>query len=177
MLLGLRLPFPFCGVSTCDALMRAVFACGVAKLAADAQIGVNLRDDLVIQIEIAPIHHIGNGAAAKILDGAIAVVVHVGVQAVGHILDNAKAVVHGGGADLHAGGAQRDVLGRVRPRADAADADDWNFYLFRHRGNQVQGDGLHGRSAVAAMRRLPRYVGARRECFEVNTHQRIDRID
>ena len=110
--------------------MRAVLAGDVAELAADAQVAIDVRDDLVIQVEVAPILHVGHGAAAKILDGAIAMRVHVLREAVDHVLDDAETVVHGRGADLHGGGADGDVLGSVIPEADAADAADGQLYRF-----------------------------------------------
>ena len=117
-----------------DALVRAVFAGDVTELAADAKAGVNFGDDFVIQVEVAPIHYVGDRAAAEIFGGAVAVVVHVGGEAVGHIFDDAKTVVHGRGADLHAGGAEGDVFRGVLPIADAADADDGNFHFFGDAG-------------------------------------------
>ena len=89
-----------------DALVRAVLAGDVAELAADAEFGIDLRDDFVIQIEVAPIPHVRHGAAAEILDGAEAMIVHVLREAVDHILDDAESVVHGGGANLNGGGAE-----------------------------------------------------------------------
>ena len=94
-------------------------------------VGVNLGDDFVVQIQVAPVQHVRDGAAAKIFDRAIAVVVHVGVQAVGHVFNDAETVVHRCGADLNGGGAQRDVFCGVGPVADSADADDRNLHFLR----------------------------------------------
>ena len=57
--------------------MRAVFAGDIADLATDAQFGMNLGDDLVIEVEISPALHVGHGAPAEILDAPEAMVVHV----------------------------------------------------------------------------------------------------
>ena len=127
--------------------------------------GVNVGDDFVIQVQVAPILHVGHGAAAKILDGAKSVVVHVRGQAVDHVFDDAESVVHRRGADLHDGRAQRDVLGGVVPVSDAADSDDRNFHRLRDAGNQVQRDRLHGRAAIAAVRRLSRPRSAAAKMF------------
>ena len=91
--------YGYCGAL--DALVGAVFACDVAELAADAEIVIDVGDDFVIEIKIAPVLHIGHGAAAEILNGAIAVIVHVRRKAVGHVFDDAETVMHHRGADLH----------------------------------------------------------------------------
>src|SRR5215472_6611063 len=57
-----------------DALVGTIFAGDVAKLAADAEITANLGDDLVVQVEVAPIADVRHGAAAKIRNRAKAVV-------------------------------------------------------------------------------------------------------
>src|SRR5712692_3803213 len=115
-----------------DALVRAVLTGDVAELASDAEVGANLRDDLVVEVEIAPVHDVGHGAPAEVLDGAV-------------------AVVHRRGADLHGRGSESDMLGSIVPVADPADAADGDAYFFRHTRDQVQRDGLHRRAAVAAV--------------------------
>ena len=60
-----------------DALVRPVFARDIAKLAADAEVRVDLGDDFVIQVKVAPIQNVGQRAPAKILNRAETVVVHV----------------------------------------------------------------------------------------------------
>ena len=148
-----------------DALVGAVFAGYVAELAADAEIAIDVGDYFVIQVEIAPVHYVGDGAGAEIFDGAVIVIVHVGAEAVGHVFYDAETVVHYGGADLDDGGAEGDVFGGVDPIADAADAYDGNFYFFGHAGNQMQRNGLYGRAAIAAVRGFAGYDWARRESF------------
>ena len=70
------------------------------------QRSANPGNDFVIQIEIAPVLTLGRARPRKssIVE---AVVVHVLRKAVDHVLDDAKSVVHGGGANLHGGGAAR----------------------------------------------------------------------
>ena len=179
MPLGFFLPFAVrrAAIVRSDGLVRAVFAGDVAELAADAQLGINLGDDFVIQVEVAPVLHVGYGAAAKIFDGAEAVRVHVLRKAVDHVFDDAEAVVHRGGADLHGGSADSDVLRGVVPIADAANAADGNLHRFRHRRNQMQRDGLHRRAAIAAVRGFAAHVGARRKRFQIDADQRVDRVD
>ena len=41
----------------------------------------------------------------------------------------------------------------------------------------MERDGFYGGAAVAAVRRLPCHVGARRESFEVHAHERIYCVD
>ncbi len=48
-----------------NALMRAIPACDVAQIAADAFIGMNARDDFVIQIQTLPFRYIWQAASAK----------------------------------------------------------------------------------------------------------------
>ena len=83
-----------------DALVRAIFAGHVAQLATDAEVLSDVRDDFVIQIQIAPILHIGHGTSPKILDGAKSVVVHICGEAIDHVLYDAEAVVHRCGAQF-----------------------------------------------------------------------------
>ena len=105
-----------------DALVRAVPAGGVAELAADAEVFVDASDDLVVEVEMLPLGHVGKREAAEIVDGVVALFCHPREQAVGHVFDDAVAVVHHRGADLHGAAAEQDELGGVLPRADAADA-------------------------------------------------------
>ena len=135
-----------------DGLMSAVFTGDVAELAADAQVMVDIGDDLVIQVEIAPILHFGDGTSAKILDGAEAAIVHVLRESVDQILDDAESVVHGRGAHLNGRRAQSDMLRSVVPVTDPADAADRQPRSLRHGGNQMQRDRLHRGAAISAVR-------------------------
>ena len=107
-----------------DALVRAVPAGGVAELAADALVFVDVRDDFVVEVEVLPLGDVGERAAAEVVEGVEAFAAHPGEEAVGHVFDDAIAVVHDGGADLHGAGAEEDELGGVLPGGDAADAGD-----------------------------------------------------
>jgi hypothetical protein len=53
-----------------DALVRAIPAGDVAEVAADALLGIDARDDFVVQIEMLPLGDFGQARAAKIVDGA-----------------------------------------------------------------------------------------------------------
>src|SRR6478736_5523851 len=107
-----------------DALVRAVPAGDVAKVAADALVAINLRDDLVVEVEVLPVGDLGNREAAEALDGGEALLVHPVAKAVDHVLHDAEAVVHGGGADLDCAAAEQDELGGFTPAGDATDAGD-----------------------------------------------------
>ena len=107
-----------------DALMGAIPAGGVAKLAADAQVLVNTGHDLVIQVELVPVGYRVQRAAAEVVDGGEAFLRHPGQQAILHIFDDAVAVMHGRGAYLHRAATQQDEFRCVSPAADAADAGE-----------------------------------------------------
>src|SRR5271157_3526854 len=77
-----------------DALVGAVPACDVAKVAADALGRVDAGDDLVVQVEVLPLRHARQGETAKILQGRVALVVHPVGQAVDHVLHDPVPVVH-----------------------------------------------------------------------------------
>ena len=51
-----------------DALVRAIPAGNVAQVAADARLLVDVRHNLVIQIQVLPLGHLGNREPAEILD-------------------------------------------------------------------------------------------------------------
>ena len=69
------------------------------------------------------------------------------------------------------------MLGSIIPIADAADAADGNAHVLRDGREQVQGDGLHGRAAIAAMRGFAADVRPRRKVLEIDAHQGVDRVD
>src|SRR5579862_1312989 len=83
-----------------NALVGAVPAGDITKIAPDALVGVNARDDLIVQVEILPIGDLWQGEAAKIVDRAETFLVHPVAQAVDHVFHNAKAVVQHRGAYL-----------------------------------------------------------------------------
>src|SRR5690242_9000788 len=128
--------------------MSAVLASGVAELATDAEIFVDARDDLVVEVQVAPIHDVGDSAAAEIFNGAETMIIHVGGEAVGHVLDDAEAIMHRRGADLNARRAEGDMLGGVGPIANTSNADDGDFDFFRDAGEKMKGDGFHGGAAI-----------------------------
>ena len=62
--------------SKMDALVRAVPAGDMAKLAADAVRLIDLRDDPVVQIQVLPLRHLRQALPAKIFDGYKSLFIH-----------------------------------------------------------------------------------------------------
>src|SRR5437660_1043155 len=56
---------------------------------------MNARDDLIIQIEILPLHYTRKAHATKIVEGAESFRVHPVGQSIGQVLNNAESVMHG----------------------------------------------------------------------------------
>ena len=106
-----------------DALVGGVLAGDEAELAADALVLVDVGDDAVVQVELAPVAHAVGRQPDHVGHAREALRVHPARQPVDQVAHHAEAVLHGGGADLYAGGAHQDELGRVAPALDAADAD------------------------------------------------------
>src|SRR5579872_5260944 len=111
-----------CDTVEVNALMRAIPAGDMAKIAADALLLVNARNDLVIKIEVFPFRHAIERQPAKIIDGVEALGTHPALEALGHVFDNAITVVHNRGADLDRARAKQNELRGVAPRFDASDA-------------------------------------------------------
>ena len=82
-------------------MVRAVQASDVAELAADATIGIDARNALVIQIQITPFAEARNGLADQLIDGSHALFIQVIAQAFDHVFDNAVAIMHNGRANLN----------------------------------------------------------------------------
>ena len=162
-----------------DRLMRAVFTRGPAQLALDAFVLIDVREQVVIQVEVFPLRDARERPAADVRERAVAAVVHPVRQPVGQVLHDAEAVVHYGGADLERPGAQGDELGGIAPRGDATDPGDRNLHrrITGDGGDEVQGDRLHRRPAVAA---VARFAGDRRlrlERRQIDTDNGVDGID
>ncbi len=107
-----------------DALVRAVPASDVAKIAADAGLAIDACHDAIVQVEVLPLGDPGHGEAAEIFDGAEAFLIHPVAKSIDHVLHDAVAVVHGGSADLHRATAQQNEFRRLAPTGDTADAGD-----------------------------------------------------
>ncbi len=107
-----------------DALVCAVPRGDVAEFAADAKIGIDLGNDAVIEVEVAPVLDIGQGLADEVGTFLVALLVHPVRETVDHVLDDAVAVMHDRGADLDTGCAEHHELDCILPRSDAADAGD-----------------------------------------------------
>src|SRR5579863_5914160 len=117
-----------------DALMGAVLAGDEAKVAADALGGVNGGDDLVVEVEVAPIGDVRDGAPLEFAEAGKALGIEILIEAVDHVLDDAEPVVHHCRAHLDGPRAQADEFGRVLPSRDAADAADGDLDVLRAGG-------------------------------------------
>src|SRR5262249_28940058 len=84
-----------------DALVRAVFAGDVAEVAADTLRRVDLGDDLVVQIEVAPVVDLRQRLAHEIRCGTESLVLKIVLEPLDHVTHDAKAIMHGRGADLN----------------------------------------------------------------------------
>src|ERR1700728_3470096 len=103
-----------------DALVRAVPAGNMAKVAANAFLLVDARHDFVVKVQMLPLGHAAKRKPAKILDGIEALFAHPVVKALGHVFNDAIAVVHGGSAYLYGPAAEENKLCGIAPRTDAA---------------------------------------------------------
>src|SRR5579872_1960233 len=113
----LRLPGPV----QVDALMRTVPTRDVAEVAADAFLRMYACHDLIVQVEIFPIHHLRDAAAAEIVDGSKALLIHPLAQTVDHVFHHAIPVMHGRRADLDGAASQQEELRGIAPGGDTAD--------------------------------------------------------
>src|SRR5690348_16326897 len=107
-----------------DALVRAVLAGRDAQVAPDAFARVDLRDGLVVQIEIAPLRIRRHRLADEVVELLEAVRAHVLLEALDHVLDDAITAQHDLGAHLDRARAEEQELDGVAPVGDAADAAD-----------------------------------------------------
>src|SRR5258708_326373 len=66
-----------------DGLVRAVLAGGVAQLALDALLVVDLRHGEVVEVEVFPLLDVGDGLAGEVGDPLVVVLVHPAREPVG----------------------------------------------------------------------------------------------
>ena len=66
--------------------MRTVVARDVAQIAADAPVGVDLGDDVVVEVEFAPLLERGDRGADQFVDRCHALVGQVLVEALDHVV-------------------------------------------------------------------------------------------
>src|SRR5438128_1003288 len=107
-----------------DALVRAIPASDVAKLASDTKLGMDLGDDFVVQVQVLPFGDARQAQSTEIVDSLESFLVHPIAQAVDHIFYNAEPVVHGRRADLDRSATEQDELRRVFPSGDTTDTGD-----------------------------------------------------
>ncbi len=162
-----------------DALVRTVLTGHDAVITADALIVVDLRDNLVVHVEVAPLREARERLPNHLVDGRIVVILHIGREAFDHILNDAVAAEHDLGADLHAGGSEQQELDRVTPVRDAADAADWNVEVrvTTEAGCHMKRDRLDGRAAITPVAR--EVADAWNDDLSVDIHadDALDRID
>ena len=71
------------------------------ELAARALVLIDSRDQMIVQIEILPLGHLRDGAAANLVDGLVAALIHPVRESVAEIVDDAESIVHRGRAHLN----------------------------------------------------------------------------
>src|SRR6185312_2233012 len=76
-----------------DALVGPVPAGGVAEAAADAGLWVDAGDDLIVEVEAAPVGDAVEGASAEVFDGSETLALHPLGELVLHAFDDAETVV------------------------------------------------------------------------------------
>ncbi len=167
------------GAVKMNALVRAIPAGDVAKIAADALLLVDAGDDLVIQVQVLPVGDAGERKAAKILDAVEALGAHPVFQPLGHVFDDAIAVVHDRGAHLHGAAAEQDELRRIAPVCNASNARkrESRGGIGHDLLDHVERDGLDGGAAIAAVGAFAIHVGARRQGVEIDAGDGVDGVD
>src|SRR6185312_4936954 len=123
----------------------------------DTRILVDDRLFDVVHVEVAPARDAGQGPAHHVLYAGVPLLIHEIRQAVAEVFDDPESIDHGGRADLNGAAAHGNELGGVAPGGNSANARDGQascLHVARDLGHHVQGNGLHGRAAVAAMRTL-----------------------
>src|SRR5215207_917151 len=163
-----------------DRLVRCVLAGDMAAAAFNAQILVDNRFDCVVEVEELPIGCMRNGSAAEFSRGAITLLVHPGLEPGDHLLNDFEAVDHRRSAHLHIARTQGDKLGRITPGFDPADGRDRKPSCCRRTRNlsdHIQGNRLYSTSAITAMSCLSVGMRPRGHLIEVDSHDRVDRVD
>src|SRR5262249_11878507 len=84
-----------------DALVSAVPAGRIAKLAPDAFLLLDAGDDFVVEVKVFPFLDAPEALRFEVRDLQKAFSGHPVGEAIGHLFDDAITVVHDGGADLN----------------------------------------------------------------------------
>ena len=105
-----------------DVLVGAVFTCDVTKIAADAQFGIDTGNNLVVQIQIAPVAYAIDRLAYQPHHRVEAFVVEILGETIDHVFNNAKAIVHRCRTDLHRGCPKRNEFGCILPVGNPTDS-------------------------------------------------------
>src|SRR5262249_15790455 len=160
-----------------DALVGAVFAGDITKVATNAFVRVNLGHDFVVEIEIAPVIHLRHGFADDIHGRRKAFVFEIILEAFNQVAHNPEAVVHGCSAYLDRGRAQQHELHCVVPVADAANAGDRNVHGLGDRRDHVQRDGFDCRAAVPTVAAPPGHRGTGSIGIKIDANQAVECVD
>src|SRR6185437_2552234 len=83
------------GLEGGDRLVRGIFAGDMAEAALDAGVLVDAGHDLVVEIEMLPVGHVGQRAADDGVEPIVAPRVEPVAEAVHHVVDDLEAVMHG----------------------------------------------------------------------------------
>src|SRR5262249_15611846 len=133
-------------------LMRAIFAGDVAQPAVNALFLINLGDDFVIEIQVAPLLDSRGRLADDVADLGEVLFAHPVFETARKLFDDAEAVMHDSGADLHAGRAKQEKLHRILPGLNAADAANRHLDcgIVGESAYHIERDRLDGWPTIAA---------------------------
>ena len=83
-----------------EALVSTILTRDVTKVAADAMLGVDVRLDVIVEVEVSPIGRASDGLSYNVIHARKAFLIEIVVQPVDHVLDDAITVMHNGRAYL-----------------------------------------------------------------------------
>src|SRR5579859_272652 len=138
-------------------LVCAVLAGDITKVAANTLGFVDLGDNLVIKVKIAPILDARHRLANEFHRGTHAFLFQIILQTVNHVAHNTEPIMHGRGAHLDRARAQQHEFHGIAPIGDTTDTGyrDIYFWMLCDAGNHVQGNRLDRRAAISAVTSQP----------------------
>src|SRR5262249_55863894 len=146
----------WCGPFPANRLMTAVFTSDVTKPTVDAFLLIDMRNDLIIQVEISPRLDSRDREPADFADRPISLLDHPALEAALDLLADPKPEMHHGGANRKGAAPEKKEFDGVLPGLNAADAADRDLdvVIRRNRRDHVERDRLYGRPAITTMTSL-----------------------